>query len=102
MTKCPSCDEPFDFVPRGKSANQARNVRPVGGLKLRCCYPTGDDIQSGPIYCGDRATLVADCEHPGQLLAVCARHEEAVRRMAKRTAEKDNPLPTPLETWEDY
>ena len=50
-----------DHIPGGGTVSTATNLRtaPPG---YRCGVPTGEDIQSGPFFCGDPATLIADAE----------------------------------------
>lgn len=70
-----------DFIPGGGPALLATNLRtaPAG---YRCGVQTGNDIQSGPYYCGDPGTLIGDCDGDG-IVCACARHESALRRIAK-------------------
>jgi hypothetical protein len=78
-----------DFIPGGKEATAAENVRPADP-GMRCGVATGRDIQSGPYYCGRPATLMADApqaaEKPGASARVCAcaEHEHVLRALAKR------------------
>lgn len=48
-----------DYIPGGGTATSATNIRnsPAG---KRCGVRTGEDIQSGPFYCGETATLIGD------------------------------------------
>lgn len=68
-----------DFIPGGKVATSATNLRPAPAGN-RCGVQTGDDIQSGPFYCGGVATLIGDTD--GGVVCACARHESALRRIA--------------------
>jgi len=68
-----------DYIPGGKRAASAANLRPAPA-GLRCGARTGDDTQSGPIYCGAPATLMGDSE--GGVACACARHEPILRRLA--------------------
>ena len=69
-----------DFIPGGMPVRKVSNVRPnLGGY--RCCFQTCEDVQSGPIYCGEAATLVADSERKGYIIAACSRHEDDLKAM---------------------
>jgi len=48
-----------DYIPGGDTATSATNLRTASAGK-RCCVKMGTDIQSGPFYCGDPATLMGD------------------------------------------
>ena len=69
-----------DYVPGGDPAVSAANLRPAPAGH-RCGVQTGDDLQSGPMYCGGVATLMGDSE--GGVVCACARHESALRRIAR-------------------
>ena len=65
-----------DYIPNGKSRIY------LGDLKFRrtqehevcrCAAMTGDDIQSGPIYCGKLAEWIHECED-GSFIASCDKH----------------------------
>ncbi len=73
--KCPRCELETDFIPDGGPIKSISNIRETS-LFYRCCLVIGNDIQSGPLYCGDRATIIADTDNPGFLIAACKRHEE--------------------------
>ncbi len=65
----------LDFIPGGKPVdiNTLRFRRTDSTEILHCCRQTSDDdIQSGPIYCGDIAEYVAPTE--GGAVALCERH----------------------------
>lgn len=84
MLNCPRCDLNHDFIPGKEWVDDPVDLRPPDGF-YRCCVQTSNDIQSGPIYCGDRATLVADQrDRPGLTTAVCKRHERRLRDLAER------------------
>lgn len=68
-----------DYIPGGKTATSATNIRP-SPAGHRCGVSTGEDVQSGPFYCGEPATLMGDFE--GGVACACARHESALRRIA--------------------
>jgi len=53
----------------------------------RCCCTLGDDIQSGPIFCGDIADFVATSPR-GCLVALCETHTPRRYREAGEAAEK--------------
>jgi hypothetical protein len=53
------------------------NIRkaPVG---MRCSTTIGDDIQSGPIYCGKVANVIADSKkYPEMIYAMCKDHNHS-------------------------
>jgi hypothetical protein len=53
---CPRCNLEGDYIPGGKPVDEVVNVRQVpSGHFARCGCAIGDDPQSGPIYCGDKA-----------------------------------------------
>jgi hypothetical protein len=80
---CPCCGEPNDYIPKGGLCRGVRNVRAAGdGDVLRCGAQVGDDPQSGPIYCGDRASWIGNDVATGLLVCVCARHEKRLRKLA--------------------
>lgn len=82
MLNCPRCGEINDYVPTGGPANNLSNLRePEAFEYYRCGAQTGDDIQSGPIYCGDRASLIANSSQGG-IAAACERHSGRLRRIA--------------------
>ena len=68
-----------DYIPKnlmycgGKADMTNVRVAPAG---MRCPRQTGDDFpQSGPIYCGDPAAVIADSvEKPGAFYVLCKRH----------------------------
>lgn len=69
-----------DYIPESSArfrASKVTNVRPSPG-GYRCSCVTGHDVQSGPFYCGEPATLIADSSVEGVVgvVAVCKRHEE--------------------------
>lgn len=77
-----------DYIPNGKRATAVENVRPAGP-GMRCGVAVGNDIQSGPFYCGRPATVMADVpqvtKKPGvvPLVCVCERHEQDLRALLK-------------------
>jgi hypothetical protein len=78
-----------DFIPGGKEATAAENIRPADP-GMRCGVATGRDIQSGPYYCGQPATVMADVPKsitPGitgkARVCACAEHEHALRSLVK-------------------
>lgn len=67
-----------DWIPfmanHGHVIEGVRNIRPAVGLE-RCCACGSYDIQSGRIYCGDLADIVADVTNlEGCIVAYCKRH----------------------------
>lgn len=72
-----------DFIPNGSIAGKISNARPVPeGCFGRCCRQVGDDIQSGPLYCGDRAVVMADAGE-GKIVYACKQHEARFREDCK-------------------
>ncbi len=69
-----------DFIPGGKRVTSATNLRPAPAGN-RCGIQTGNDIQSGPFYCGGTATLIGDTDDG--IVCACARHESIIRRIAE-------------------
>lgn len=82
-TKCPRCGLEYDYIPPGKRTWKVKNVRPIqAGVFARCGIAVTNDIQSGPIYCGHTATLMADSvDNPGGLAFSCAWHKEDFKRL---------------------
>lgn len=70
-----------DHTPGGPTAKTAFNLRPAPAGN-RCGARTGYDMQSGPFYCGDPATLMADINNGGTV-CTCKRHESALKRITK-------------------
>lgn len=70
-----------DYIPGGKALTRDQIVqlvfRETTEIEIyHCGTRTGDDIQSGPYYCGDIADFVAPA--PGGVVAVCARHKRRI------------------------
>lgn len=70
-----------DYIPGGKTVNSATNLRDAPAGK-RCCFKIGEDLQSGPFYCGDPATLMGDTS--GGIVYTCEKHEPVLRRIEKK------------------
>jgi len=69
-----------DYIPDGGPTRKVKNKRraPAGH---RCGCVTGNDVQSGPFYCGAPAAWMADdAEREGFILFVCAGHEKRLDR----------------------
>lgn len=63
---------PLGGCPGGKVDAEDIRKAPPG---MRCGRPTSDDPQSGPIYCGDPAAVIADSKKcPGAIYVLCRRH----------------------------
>lgn len=69
-----------DFIPKGKPVN-------IKGLVFRhtdelevypCCYRTGNDIQSGPYYCGQISDWITEVEDGG-CVSLCEKHGRRLR-----------------------
>lgn len=57
---------------------KVKNIRPARGLE-RCCACTAHDPQSGMIYCGRLAVVMADVVgQEGCITALCAYHERRI------------------------
>ena len=63
-----------DFIPGGGPVdiNTLRFRHTLSDEIYQCCKKTGNDPQSGPIYCGDVAEYIARTENG--LVACCERH----------------------------
>lgn len=79
MSDCPQCGCKGDYIPR----NLVNGVTLTHGRELgtnefyRCIVVIGEDIQSGPFYCGARAAFIAYGLKDGITYerAVCRRHK---------------------------
>lgn len=74
-----------DFIPYhpggpyGHPVQGVSNVREARGLE-RCCACICEDIQSGMIYCGDLADVVADVSNmDGCIVAYCSQHKNRMK-----------------------
>ncbi len=66
-----------DFIPRGESVDITSLVFQPAGVDINfCCQGVGNDIQSGPYYCGDIATVVAHID-TGGTVGLCKKHVKA-------------------------
>lgn len=77
-----------DYIPSGSPVRSICNLRPATGLE-RCSVAVGDEIQSGPLYCGELADVVADVS--GKLrchIAACNRHKDSLEDLER--TDKDN------------
>ena len=76
-----------DYIPGGKkpvSSPHTLQWRPTMELEIHHCgVQTGNDIQSGPYYCGAIADFVATV--PEGTAAVCKKHHE---RLMQRDLER--------------
>ena len=70
-----------DYIPGGSTAKTASNLRPASAGN-RCGVRTGNDVQSGPFYCGEPATLMADTTDNG-IVCTCEHHESALKQIVK-------------------
>lgn len=88
---CPQCKLESDYIPKGGPVTKIANLRPANHF-AQCGAVIGDDPQSGPLYCGDRATLLADSiDENGRvdgLIAVCKRHETGLKEMEQEQIRK--------------
>jgi hypothetical protein len=69
-----------DFIPNGERVDiRTLTFRETGEYEVyQCCFPTGNDPQSGPFYCGDIADFTADVDGGG-VVAVCQRHFDRIK-----------------------
>ncbi len=80
-----------DWIPmhspgRGHPA-RVHNVRPAQGLE-RCCACVCNDIQSGMIYCGRLAEVMADVvDAEGCIIAYCEYHKRRMRDHEEATSD---------------
>jgi ribosomal protein L40E len=68
-----------DFIPGGERVDNLKglNFRNVKEDEIyQCCAQTNFDPQSGPIWCGAFADIVADTE--GGYVGLCARHNDFI------------------------
>lgn len=65
-----------DFIPGGERVDirKLRFRRTEEHEVYRCCRQVADDIQSGPIYCGQVAEWVATTRGGMAIVATCERH----------------------------
>ena len=79
-----------DFIPGGETVRrvdllieQAKNPAAFARLGgLRCCAQTGEDIQSGPTYCGQPATVVGITAQDGlRTVGTCDDHAHILRAL---------------------
>jgi hypothetical protein len=63
LFKAESLQAPFDFK-----------------LLMRCCCPIGFDVQSGPYFCGESASLLSIIDN-NSFIFVCEKHEYKLRNM---------------------
>ena len=73
-----------DHIPGGKTASEVTRLRaaPPGH---RCGLRTGEDIQSGPFYCGEPASLMGNSD--GGTVYTCKGHDYILRRLHQETLE---------------
>lgn len=87
MLNCPRCNLRLDYVPKErKESKKPGPVRDlVEGEFHRCDAVTGDDCQSGPIYCGERAVCIsADEDDPRVICTACATHRERLEAYVRK------------------
>lgn len=76
-----------DYIPRGDPVDTCWNVRPAPAGE-RCGVRTGEDIQSGPYYCGKPATVIGDTDVG--IVCACDHHAACLRRRAEAAADGDS------------
>jgi hypothetical protein len=93
---CPRCGLEADYIPGGEPVHEVCNIREVpSGYFARCGTSTSYDPQSGPIYCGGRATWMADSVGgSGGVVLVCSKHKSSLTRLL--------PKPKPVEKEPDW
>jgi len=74
-----------DYIPGGKalSSDQIEQLvfRETAEFEIyHCGTRTGEDIQSGPYYCGDIADFIARTSDGG-VVAICGRHKRKMENM---------------------
>ena len=72
-----------DYIPGGKalSRDQVEQLvfRETTEVEIyHCCRQTGDDLQSGPGFCGALADFIAPV--PNGLVALCGPHKRRLER----------------------
>lgn len=67
-----------DYIPNGGPVREIESEIFPAPSWTRCGCATGNDIQSGPIYCGDPAVVCFKSN--GGLACACKRHESGFRR----------------------
>lgn len=74
LTKATAAKLRGDFIPGGKMVdiNILRFRRTNDTEVFRCCRQTQNDLQSGPIFCGDIAEFIA--RTADGIAALCERH----------------------------
>ena len=71
-----------DYIPGGGPVRSVDSEIMSAPIDTRCGVAIGNDVQSGPYYCGEPATL---CFVSGKNLAcACSKHENALRVLAAR------------------
>lgn len=96
MRNCPRCGEKDDYIPSGKGS--VHSIGPITPLAKwhygRCCIVVGDDIQSGPLYCGDRAEWVADSfDSDGKVngkVMSCRYHKSSFDELERKSRARNN------------
>lgn len=80
-----------DYIPGGAKLDNLDRLygrQPATGLE-RCGVQTGDDLQSGPMYCGDLAVATYRLDGiPGACLCVCKRHDAPFKRRCEENETK--------------
>ncbi len=80
-----------DYIPKKpvgcRGVRDMVNLRPAPlGCGDRCANVVGDDLQSGPIYCGEPATVIADSKaNDGAYYAMCPSHAPHLSVEEKQT-----------------
>jgi len=75
-----------DYIPNGKPVTSVDSEIEPAPIEARCGVKTGNDVQSGPYFCGEPA-IVGFRSGEGYACA-CAKHESALRALAARLKRK--------------
>ena len=87
MLSCPRCGENANYRPKGRRVFAVTNIREPDAY-YRCGVQVAHDIQSGPIHCGDRATLIADpvgSDQDNMVAAACDSHAHVLKKLEAKT-----------------
>jgi hypothetical protein len=101
MLDCSRWGERDNYIPGGKLAYYVANLRPIPeGEYARCGTEVAHDIQSGTIYCGGKATVMADsCTRDRVVdghVFVCDRHVDSLLCMVKAEERRRHEIDMPL------
>jgi hypothetical protein len=63
----------LDYVPSGKKSPWSDTINWRGAIFGRCVMIIGNDIQSGPIFCGKPALVMSDVKGGNGVVYLCER-----------------------------